>query len=325
MESYLKYSIKDCFRKESGISYCIFIILTLIPCSAQTGLHSLTFINRVKSLQIVSLYIWGSDQTSKGDNWMTTDLQPDSAVTFSLPSGKCNILAFDELGNSYGIAGNYQKNTPDTISIDLQYITFGRPNADCGHYLLNLTDSLHGFALDTLILSSSHPAEDIVIDDFRIFPGKSIIIWLDKGFYSIRAVDQAGGRYSLDNIRVPSETFRVSIIDSMIVNPRAPVGVVGNGTESLVIENCLPVSLITGLLIESPGGSDEIFLDSLALQPGESIIAGLDPGDYSLTAMDDHGDRYSMFFKLRSAAVTRLPLTDEYLRYDFSFPGNSGD
>ncbi len=312
------------FRKEPGISYCIFIILALIPYSTRTGLHTLTFINRVKSLQIVSLYIWGSDQTSKGDNRITTYLQPDSAVTFSIPSGKCNILAFDELGNSYGIAGDYQKHTPDTVAIDLQYITYGRPNVDFGHYLLNLTDSLHGFALDTLILSSSCLAEDIVIDDFRIFPENSIIIWLDKGVYSIGAVDQADGRYYLDNIRIPSGTSIVSITDSMIVNPQPPVGITGNGTGSLLIENCLPTAQITELQLLPQNDPDGIFLDNLTLQPGASVVVKINPGNYSLTATDEFGTKYTIIFEQDDTDIIRLPITYESLHYDFSFPGKSG-
>lgn len=304
---------------------CLSVVLTfqLMFPVLEEQLHDFTAINSVSGLDIVSLYIWEAGNTDKGYNWIPASLPPDSSITFSLPSGKCNILAFDELGNSYGIAGNYQKNEPDTIVIDLEYITFGRPNVDYGHYMLNLTNSLHGFALDTLILSSEQFDEDIIIDDFRLFSENSIIIWLDKGIYSVNAVDQIGRTYSTDNIAVPTDSCMVSIVDSMIADPLPPVGIAGNGSGSLVIENCLPMAVITELQIKHLNGSDEIFLDNLALQSGTSVVAKLNPGDYSVTAKDDFGAEYSISFEQQNTGITRLPITNKYLLYDFSFPENS--
>ncbi|MCK4504754.1 MAG: hypothetical protein KAW14_03995 [Candidatus Aegiribacteria sp.] len=301
------------------------MILTLFSVSVQNqaDLHDFTVINEVRDLEIVSLYVWCVGHNSKGDNRLHSSLQPDSSVTFTLPSGKCNILAFDELGNSYGIAGNYQKNAPDTITIDLEYITFGRPNVDYGYYLLSLTNSLLGFALDTLILSSDLLAENIIIDDYRIFPGTSIIIWLDEGIYSVNAVDQIGRTYSTNNITVPTDSCMVSIIDSMISNPQPPVGITGNGTGSLLIKNCLPTAEITELQIIPQNGSDGIFLDSIALQPGVSMVAKLNPGIYSITATDEFGAKYIISFEQQDTDIIRLPITYESLQYDFSFPINS--
>ena len=223
------------------------MILAVISIIAQgqTGLQDLTVINGVRGTEVVSLYLWGTGDNRTGENRLHDYLQPDSAVTISIPSGKCNILAFDELGNSYGIAGFYKKSAPDTITVDLEYITFGRPNVDHGHHLLNLTNSLNGFALDTLILSSSLLAQDIMIDDFRLFPGAAIIIWLDKGIYSINAVDQIGRTFFTDSITIPDESCNVSIVSSMIENPLLPVGITGNGSRILFVENCLPSDAIT--------------------------------------------------------------------------------
>lgn len=230
---------------------------------------------------------------------------------------------FDELGNSYGIAGNNQKNAPDTIAVDLEYITSGRPNADYGHYMLNLTNSLYGFALDTLMLSSKQLIEDIIIDGFRIFPGASTIIWLDKGIYSVNVADQIGRTYSTDNITVPSDSCVVSIISSMLINPQPPVGITGNGCGSLVIENCLPMSVITELQITTQNVPDGIFLDSIALQPGASIIVKLNPGYYSVTATDEFGAEYYVSIEQQDTGTLRLPIVNEYLHYDFSFPVSS--
>ena len=254
---------------------------------------------------------------------MNCILQPHSAVAISIPSGKCNILAFDELGNSYGIAGFFKKSVTDTITIDLEYITFGRPNVDYGDYLLNLTNSLNGFALDTLVISSSLLAQDNIIDDFRVFPGTSIIIWLDKGIYSIDAVDQIGRAFRIDSISVPNDTSMVEIINTMIINPALPVGVTGNGTGTLFIENCLPSFVITELMIVPQDSSTGIYIDSIALEPGEHIVANLNPGFYSVLATDESGSDYYVSIEQQDTGSLRLPIVYEYLQYDFSFPEDS--
>ena len=310
------------FRKERIIYLLVSIVIALSFSSAkhETDLHDLTVINEVRGIPIISIYLWISGSLDKGENWISTNLQPDSSVTFALPSGMCNFLAFDSLCNSYAIAGFHKKSVPDTIWIDLEYITFGRPNVDHGHHLLNLVNSLSGFALDTLILSSSVLPQDIVIDNFRIFPGSSIVIWLDKGIYSINAVDQIGRTYTADSIAVPSDSSIVKIVRSMNSNPQPPVGITGSGSGSLIIENCLPESVITELQIIPQNASNGIYLDNLALQPGASIVVNLNPSNYSLTATDEYGIEYFISFEKPSSGIQRFPVTVDYLQYDFSFP-----
>ncbi len=280
-------------------------------------------INEVRDLEIVSLYVWGAGHKSKGDNRLQFSLQPDSSFTFILPSGICNFLAFDELGNSYGIADFYKKNAPDTLEIDLEYITFGRPNVDNGYYLLNIANSLNGFALDTFRLSSTRLYEDIIIDGFRVFPGNSITLWLDKGIYSVDAVDQIGRTYSVERVTVPDSVRVVSITGSMIIDPSQPVGIAGNGSGLLFIENCLPMAVITELRIIPQNGPDGIHLDSIALQPGASIVANLNPGYYSVLATDEFGAEYYASIEQQNTGSLRLPIVYEYLQYDFSFPQDS--
>ncbi len=280
-------------------------------------------INEVRDLEIVSLYVWGAEHINKGDNRLQSSLQPDSSFTFILPSGICNFLAFDELGNSYGIAGFYKKNAPDTIMIDLQYITFGRPNVDNGYYLLNIANSLNGFALDTFRLSSTRLYEDIIIDGFRVFPGNSITLWLDKGIYSVDAVDQIGRTYSVERVTVPDSVRVVSIVRSMIINPLLPIGITGNGNKPLFVENCLPSAVITELTIIPRDGSDGIYLDSITLKPGEHIVANLNSGFYSVLATDEYGAEYHVSIEQQNTGSLRLPIVYEYLQYDFSFPQDS--
>lgn len=285
-----------------------------------TSPDNLTVINKVKNVQIVSLYIWGSDQSDKGDSWITTNVQPDSSVSFSLPSGKCNILAFDELGNSYEIKGSFKKNTPDTLDIDLEYLTFSTPNIDYGDYPLNLFNSLSGFAVDIVILSSPDPEPDIVIDNLRVFPGNSITVWLDKGNYSITAVDQIDRTYHIERVSVPCDSGSVSILDSMICNPVVPIGITGRGSGALIIENCLPWTAINELRIPPDDDFEGIHLDDLSLQPGAGIVIELDPGLYPLTVSDEHDGKYSLLVEVTDANTTRIPLTSDFLDFNFSFP-----
>lgn len=295
-------------------------MLSAVLASPQGQHHQLTVFNNIAELDIVSLYIWGSGQSDKGDSWINTNLQPDSSATVSLPSGKCNILAFDELGNSYGIAGDYQKNVSDTIEIDLEYLTYGRPNVDHGHYILNLTNTLYGFALDTLILSSEQLDENIVIDNYRVFPGNNLIVWLNKGNYSVNAIDQIGRIYYAGSICIPSDSSFVIVVDSMLINTQPPIGMTGNGSESLIIENCLPLSVITELLVIPQNASDGFYLDNMTLLPGASIVLKLNSGNYTLTLIDNSEAEYTVSFSLEDSDIIRLPITYEYLRYDFSFP-----
>lgn len=300
-------------------------LLTLISgsFSQEVLMHDLTLINRVRDINIVSLYLWNSGGHNKGENLLCYLLHPDSSATFTIPSGKCNLLAFDELGNSYGVYGSLQKCKSDTIEIDLEYITFAIPNIDHGDYPFTLTNSISGFALDTLMLSSAQLNEDIIIDGFRLFSGNSMIIWLDEGIYSLNVIDQIGRTYSIENISLPSDSFVVPIVSSMISNPQPPIGIAGTGNGSLLIENCLPTAVITGLHLIPRNGSDGIFLDSIALQPGASVVLKLNPGNYSIAATDEFGAEYYISFEQQGTDIVRLPITNEYLQYDFSFPDSN--
>lgn len=282
-------------------------------------MHDLTLINRVRDINIVSLYLWSSDEGSKGENRLCNLLLPDSCVTFAIPSGRCNILAFDELGNSYGIKGSLQKNTQDTLEIDLEYITFAALNIDHGHYPLNLTNSLSGLSLDRIILSSLQLDQNIVIDNYRVFPGNNLIIWLDKGNYSITAVDQIDRTFNTEGISVPDDSCIVFILDNMICDPVAPIGITGNGSEALLIENCLPRTAIIEVRILPDDDFEGIYLDDLSLHPGASIVIELDQGIYAITALDEHDRKYSLLIELTDSNTTRIPITSEFLDLDFSF------
>lgn len=297
------------------------VILSLDGSAQNDALHSLTVINALRSDEIVTLYIWGSGSDRKGENLLEEHLPPDSEITLSIPSGKCNILAFDELGNSYGIPGLIQKNTPDTVFIDLQHITYGRPNIDLGQYLLTLDNSVQGFALDTLIINSITSTEKVIIDYVRLFPEQKAYIWLDKGLYRIVAVDQTGRSYITDTFSMPEDSRSISFTENMILEPARPIGEVGDGASVLIVQNSMPYDRITDFTISSFDDNSAIIgLDSLSVEPGESFIVYLEPGEYWLESVDGSGARYSLSFDLLEEDVLRIHLTYNHLEYDFGFP-----
>jgi hypothetical protein len=109
----------------------------------------------------------------------------------------------------------------------------------------------------------------------------------------------------------------------MIIDPSQPVGITGNGSGLLFVENCLPLNVITELQIVSEDGSDVIYLDSIALEPGEQIVVNLNPGFYSVLATDEFDAEYYVPIEQQDTGSLRLPIVYEYLQYDFSFPEDS--
>ena len=109
----------------------------------------------------------------------------------------------------------------------------------------------------------------------------------------------------------------------MITNPSPPIGITGDGSETLFIENCLPTAVITELIVVPQNGSDTINLDSISLQPGAHIVANLNPGFYSIQATDEFNADYYASFEQQDTGSLRLPIVCEYLLYDFSFPEDS--
>ena len=303
-------------RRES-LTLFSFILpcLSIQPAHADVGLHSFSVFNGIPGLDIVSVYVWETGDSSKGDCRIGEAIPPAEEASFELPSGEYNILSFDELGNSYGIQNNLQTNEPDTLVIDLEHLMYDSPNVDLGSHLLTLWNSLQGFAIDTLILFPG----SIVIDDFRIFPGSCIYLWLEKGRYTIRAVDQAGRVFISDTVEVPSEECDLSIVPAMIENPAEPIGVAGEGEVILIVENCLPNSIISELRIiprSAPGG---IFLEDLGLQPVSSIIVYLAPGTYSISGRDSRDAEFTVSLEVTDPIVYRVPVTFDNLEYDFGF------
>lgn len=299
--------------------YIGLILLSLFSTS-NDQLHTFTVSNSLSELDIVSLYLWDADDNTKGENWLDTPLEPDSSVVFHIPSGECNLLAFDELDNSYGVPNIIQKNSPDTLWIDLEHMTYSRPNVDFGPCMLGITNDIPGYAIDTLMVYSDRQDSVLILDEYRLFPGSKLILWLDKGYYSIMAVDQIGREFRTQYFMVPLDTVFTSLKRHMLKYSAEPIGIVGSGSCSLLLEHCLPDATLTQLTIAPQYEGEMIYLDDLEFEPGESIIASLPPGSYSVSAVDDYGDSFTAQFSIDDGEVRRLFLTYDLMEYDLGFP-----
>jgi hypothetical protein len=298
--------------------------MLILPAQSSSLLQDdFTVVNRVRELDIISLYIWEADADSKGCNLLENKLQPDSCFTLSLPPGSYGILAFDEAGNSYGVRDSLLSDGPDTLQLDLEHIMYNRLNVDLGEYALVITNGLQGLALERIELSSDVLPGTVTVGDIRIFPYWIVYLWLDRGTYSLKFTDQAGREFEAESITVTGGRDTLRVTESMLTEVSEPVGMVGEGSIILLIENRLPGSLLATLEILPDNGSAGLYLDGLGIEPGHGIAVALNPGDYSVTATDDEGIPYRAAVQLADNPVYRLYVNYEYLLYDFSFP--SGD
>jgi len=297
----------------------IFIPALLWTCAASP----LVVLNETGEPDIVSLYVWEYGGGFKGKNLLRRPMPSGTGVTVEVPVGKINILAFDELDNSYGIAGFIKKSPPDTVSLDFDDITYGRPNLDFGPYLLTVTNLLHGFALDTLRVTSLEGNDDtLTVDDIRLFPGCGADLWLKKGEYHFTATDQAGRTLDGGVVNIPGDDI-LGFTEAAAVEPPIIVGEAGAGDAGVLLENRMPYSDVTEIVLYA-GDDPVLFLEGLELEPGESVLLLADPGVHLVRAVDDAGASYVSEFDFSKDVPTRAFLVYDMLEYDFSFPRTGG-
>jgi hypothetical protein len=276
-------------------------------------------VNHVRETDIVSLYAWNPGCGWKGVNLLESGLEPGAAALIGLAPGEYNVLAFDGLGNSYGLRDTVSAGALDTLALDLQHIMYHRPNFDLGGYLVVLSNGLRGLALESIDITSAGSGESLGIGQVRIFPGWIAYLWLERGTYSVTATDQAGRVFTADSLTVPGvDTLRVT--EEMLAEAREPLGMVGRGSCVLLIENNLAGYRIVRLEILPGSGDAGIRMEDLSLEPGDGIVAALDPGGYRVTATDDSGAGYSALVQLDDGGAVRLFLCSDYLEFDFGFP-----
>ncbi len=294
-----------------------------VQVSAVSSDQPLRIYNRLRDIDIVSVYFWSADNLSKGCNLLGTSvIEPDSCFVPPLPGDTCNLLLFDELGNSYGFENIVLPESDDSLGLDLQHLEFLVPNVDRGEYPLRVLNSLDGFALDRFHLSADDSTvSKIEISEHRIFPGRSIVIWLEEGTYSLTAEDQTGRLLYLDRIDVGYSRGEVSLSEENIAEP-ASFRTAGSGNLSLLIRNCLPGSnLLEILLIPLDGaGAVQSFLDDGPLLPGEELLIRTDSFDYLLEARDEHGGKFAHQPEPTGINERSWPVSWDYLDLDFSFP-----
>ena len=199
-------------------------------------------------------------------------------------------------------------------------MTYGFPNIDFGPYPLNITNSIPGFAIDSIYVSNLATKNTYSIQGYRVFSGNGINIWLDKGIYSTVVYDQIGRKYIAEQITIPNDSAFINIVDTDIAEPVPPIGIAGYGDCRIVIDNCLPGYDIIEIEIPRSSDFDGVLLENIELHPGEKVIIETPPGTYSVQATDDCDASYSALIEVTSESVSEFNITVDYLEYDFSFP-----
>jgi len=294
-----------------------------VQVSAVSSDQPLRIYNGLRDIDIVSVYFWSSGNLSKGYNLLGSSvIEPDSCFVPPLPADTCNLLLFDELGNSYGFENIVLIESDDSLGLDLQHLEFLVPNIDRGQYPLRVLNSLDGFALDRFHLSAEDStASEIEISDHRIFPRRSIVIWLEEGTYSLTAEDQTGRLLYIERIDIGSSRGEVFLSEENVAE-QAPLRTAGSGNLSLLVRNCLPGSDLTEILLIPLDGAGAIqsFLDDGPLLPGEEFLIRMDSHDYLLEARDDHHGVFSYKPEQTGVDENSWPVTWDYLDLDFGFP-----
>jgi hypothetical protein len=297
----------------------IYLILAAVMMQVSvSAANPLTLVNGLRDDSIVSIYVREYGSVARGDNLLSEELPPGAVISAELPQGHYSILAFDCSGTSYGITPFVHESGEDTVHIELQYVTFDRPNVDLGPFMLPLSSDIPGFAIAEMTLTGDD-GSTVRIEDLRIFPNAGVVLWMSPGLYRIEAMDEIGRLYRLDGISVPCDTASIHIRRDMVVRPEEPVGAAGHGSASVLLENCLPNTQIESINMSDETDNILLDLEDLSLDPGCSILLQLEPMEYRLTAVDDRGGIYSADFILEAGDIRLLSLTDAFVLYDFSF------
>jgi len=307
-------------------AYNILLILMVfgsVRVSAVDLDQPLRIYNRLRGIDIVSVYFWSSENPSKGSNLLGSSvIEPDSCFVPPLPGDTCNLLLWDELGNSYGFENIVLDESDDSLGLDLQHLEFVTPNVDHGSYPLRVWNSLDGFALDRFhIAVHDSTAREIEIHEHRIFPGRSMVIWLEEATCSLIAEDQTGRLLYIERIEIGCSGGELFLSEENVSEP-APFRTAGSGSFSLLVRNCLPGSRLTEILLIPLDGSGAVksFLDDGPLLPGEEFRIRVDSFDYLLEATDNHHGRFSYQPRPTGAYEIEWSVSWNYLDLDFSFP-----
>jgi len=305
-----------------------FLLLLLgfgsVRVSAVSSDQPLRIYNRLRDIDIVSVYFWSSGNISKGANLLGSSvIEPESCFVPPLPGDTCNLLLFDELGNSYGFENIVLSESDDSLGLDLQHLEFLAPNVDNGQYPLRVLNSLDGFALDRFhIVPCDSTASEIDISEHRIFPGRSVVIWLEEGTYYLTAEDQIGRLLLYERIEIGAFRSDISLSEENVAQEPVPIRSAGSGSLSLHVRNCLPYSDLTEILLipTAPMGAVLVFLEDEPLLPGEELLILMDSFDYLVEARDDHQSTFSYLPESNGTEAVRWSISWDYLDLNFSFP-----
>lgn len=298
---------------------CLLLALAQLD-SSSAEMRNLVLSSGVREVGLTSLYVWKPGEDSKGRDLLAGSLSMDSCISVLVPAGRFNILVFDELGNSYAYRG-LEGELPDTLRIDNSMITYQRPNIDLGSHMLNLTNSLQGFPIDSILLAGPD-GELLELGGFRIFPGSSLILWLDPGQYDITVMDGTGRWLRPGGTSIPSDTSLVSVGEEDLCDPEPPLGICGDGDATVLVENRVWRCCIVELEVEGDKATPGLLLENIRMEPGDGIVIQLDAGDRLLRAVDADGMSYSLDVRFDPSTAHRYFISNADMVYDFGFPGD---
>jgi hypothetical protein len=280
-------------------------------------------VNGLRDYGIVSVYVWPCGGTCKGENLLGSVLDPGSGILLDIAPGRYNLLAFDEPGNPYGVQDSMDGGGSDTLALDLEHLMYDRPNVDLGGFLLEVENRLQGLAIDRITIFREDGTGRLTADGIRVFPGWGIYLWLDRGTYSLEITDQVGRVCRIDSVTVPGDAGPIRVEEDMLPGIGEPLGIVGDGSIVLLVENHLPYDRIEYVGILPDDGSAGEQVEDAGMEPGRSMAFALDPGGYTVLATDGAGASYRTALRLEDAQVYRLFVQYGYLEYDFGFRGGN--
>jgi hypothetical protein len=197
---------------------------------------------------------------------------------------------------------------------------YDMPNVDLGGFLLELDNRLQGVALERIEISREDGPDRFTADGIRIFPGWGIYLWLDRGTYSLSVTDQLGRVCMIDSVPVPRGGGPLQVGEEMMPGVGEPLGIAGEGSAVLLVENHLPYDRIESVEVIPDDGSAGEYVGNAGMEPGRSMAFALDPGGCTVIATDDAGTSYRAGVILEDGRACRLFVQYGYLVYDFGFP-----
>jgi hypothetical protein len=278
--------------------------------------------NEFQNSSINSLYVWDADTLDKGANILCTGaLTSGQSVSIPQPEHSINLLAFDDVGNSYSLRGFSPAGPGDTIRIGLKILDLSTPNLDHGRCPVNIINSLAGLDLDSIRAWPCPTGDTLSVATVALYNGRNSILWLDPGLWTIRAYDELGDSYGIDSIHVSSAEEAVVHIRHQedLSKPYQKSERTAGNVVFIIVNNIPDREICSAEAVRQADRLTMEFLSNSVLRPGESLVCRIDPGEYTLHATDDLGGSYTLWMPVEQD-TTVIHIDTSALDFDFGFP-----